>query len=82
MGNWSYNPTYRSYNPIYNWKGAHLVDKVPNYQLVSLPDFWSINSIPSLPVIPCEDHCSDPQTAPEKAFKGSKHLLRRYPPWN
>ena len=24
-GNWSYNPTYRSYNPIYNWKGAHLV---------------------------------------------------------
>ena len=25
MGNWSYNPTYRSYNPIYNWKGAHLV---------------------------------------------------------
>ena len=19
MGNWSYNPTYRSYNPIYNW---------------------------------------------------------------
>ena len=28
MGNWSYNPTYRSYNPIYNWKGAHLVRKV------------------------------------------------------
>ena len=28
MGNWSYNPTYRSYNPIYNWKGAHLVEKV------------------------------------------------------
>ncbi len=25
MGNWSYNPTYRSYNSIYNWKGAHLV---------------------------------------------------------
>ena len=25
MGNWSYNPTYRSYNPVYNWKGAHLV---------------------------------------------------------
>ena len=25
MGNWSYNPTYRSYNTIYNWKGAHLV---------------------------------------------------------
>ena len=25
MGNWSYNPTYRSYNPIYNWQGAHLV---------------------------------------------------------
>ena len=25
MGNWSYNPTYRSYNPIYTWKGAHLV---------------------------------------------------------
>ncbi len=25
MGNWSYIPTYRSYNPIYNWKGAHLV---------------------------------------------------------
>ena len=24
MGNWSSNPTYRSYNPIYNWKGAHL----------------------------------------------------------
>ena len=24
MGNWSYNPTYRSYNPIYNWKGVHL----------------------------------------------------------
>ena len=19
IGNWSYNPTYRSYNPIYNW---------------------------------------------------------------
>ena len=25
MGDWSYNPTYRSYNPIYKWKGAHLV---------------------------------------------------------
>ena len=25
MGNWSYNPTYRRYSPIYNWKGAHLV---------------------------------------------------------
>ena len=22
MGNWGYNPTYRSYNPIYNWEGA------------------------------------------------------------
>ena len=26
MGDWSYNPTYRSYNPIYKWKGAHLVE--------------------------------------------------------
>ncbi len=25
MGHWSYKPTYRSYNPICNWKGAHLV---------------------------------------------------------
>ena len=31
MGNWSYNPTYRSYNPIYNWKGAHLVSIVNNF---------------------------------------------------
>ena len=36
MGNWSYNPTYRSYNPIYNWKGVHLVSaqnkkKPPNH---------------------------------------------------
>ena len=31
MGNWSYNPTYRSYNPIYNWKGAHLVPKKKKY---------------------------------------------------
>ena len=23
--NWSYNPTHRSCNPIYKWKGAHLV---------------------------------------------------------
>ena len=30
MGNWSYNPTYRSYNPIYNWKGVHLVEKTIN----------------------------------------------------
>ncbi len=28
MGNWSYNPTYRSYNPIYNWKGAHLAGNI------------------------------------------------------
>ena len=25
MGDWSYNPIYRTYNPIYKWKGAHLV---------------------------------------------------------
>ena len=36
MGNWSYNPTYRSYNPIYNWKGAHLVG---NKLLTTYPSF-------------------------------------------
>ncbi len=33
MGNCSYNPTYRSYNPIYNWKGDHLV-RIPIKQPV------------------------------------------------
>ena len=28
--------------------------------------------------IPCEDRCLDPQTAPEKTFRGSKHLFTRY----
>ena len=39
----------------------------PNYQMVTL-----------VLQIPCEDRCLDPQTPPEKAFRGSKHLLRRY----
>ena len=25
--------------------------------------------------IPCEDRCLDPQIPPEKAFRGSKHLI-------
>ena len=34
---------------------------------------------PSLPVIPCEDRCLDPQRPPaESFFRGSKHLLERY----
>ena len=48
MGNWSYNPTYRSYNPIYNWKGAHLVD-IQSYLLrfgVWMVHFWGPNTEP------------------------------------
>ena len=74
MGNWSYNPTYRSYNPIYNWKGVHLVLSRGNPKTrctsftscilgleMTLPDKYALNQASLLKRITL----SEPNIAPE-----------------
>ena len=39
MGNWGYNPYKWSYNPTYNWVGAHLVENMGEIFILHI---WSV----------------------------------------
>ena len=49
--NWCYNPTYRGYNPIDNWSGAHLEVEI-DYTckvtvLLEIHPFFTENQLPN-----------------------------------